>query len=475
MIQGKSRVLLLCLFLFPLFLSLGHSQSESASGPSTVLIKGATLIDGTNNPAISDTDILLEGDRIRQIGRLDDVVLPSGAQIIEAEGKYVIPGLIDMHVHYDKPWLHRLYLANGVTTVRDLGSAVERMTTLREEIAVGNILAPRLFISGMPINPRTVKAMGLESAADMALKLAEAGVDGIKVTGYTAQELKEIVQVAHNHGLKVYGHTGPIRQPGAAGPGPQAAVQAGLDGIEHGTSLLEASLEQDIPVPADYNPQNWDHQFRYWYLPMSRWVSLDKLDELVGLMAENEVYFSPTIITFHRNFVVKGTAEVEADPARQYIPEDRPARFGDFNTEEREQWRRNEELIKQAVLKFHKQGGLLIVGTDSPGAVFPGWGVHQELELFVEAGLTPREALQTATVNSARILQKEKELGTVQVGKWADLLILDANPLEDIAHTQDIHRVISKGIVLNPEALLQANLSQFGPRGRRQFDRKRRD
>ncbi len=301
---------------------------------------------------MSGTDIWLEGDRIRQIGQLDNVVLPSGAQIIEAEGKYVIPGLIDMHVHYDKPLLHRLYLANGVTTVRDLGSSVERMTTLRQEIAVGNILAPRLFISGMPINPRTARAMGLESSAEMALKLAEAGVDGIKVTGYSAEELREIVKVAHSHGLKVYGHTGPTRQPGASGPGPRSAVQAGLDGIEHGTSLLEGSLERDISLPADYNPQNWDHQFRYWYLPMNQWVSLDKLDELVGLMVANEVYFSPTMITFHRNFVVKGTPEVEADPARQYIPEDRPARFGAFSVEEREQWRRNVELIKQAVLKF---------------------------------------------------------------------------------------------------------------------------
>ena len=192
MIPRKSRILRVCLFLFPLFLILGHSQS---SAPSAVLIKGATLIDGTDNPPMSDTDIWLEGDRIRQIGQLKNVVLPSGTQIIEAEGKYVIPGLIDMHVHYDKPWLHRLYLANGVTTVRDLGSQVERMTTLRQEIAVGNILAPRLFISGMPINPRTVRAMGLESSGEMAAKLAEAGVDGIKVTGYTTEELREIVRV----------------------------------------------------------------------------------------------------------------------------------------------------------------------------------------------------------------------------------------------------------------------------------------
>ena len=114
MISRKSRILLLCLLLLPFSLSLGHSQSVWVTAPSAVLIQGATLIDGTDNPPMSDTDIWLEGDRIRQIGQLENVVLPSGAQIIEAQGKYVIPGLIDMHVHYDKPWLHRLYLANGV-------------------------------------------------------------------------------------------------------------------------------------------------------------------------------------------------------------------------------------------------------------------------------------------------------------------------------------------------------------------------
>ena len=427
---------------------------------SPLLIEGATLIDVTGGPALANSSILIEGNRITQIGSAGEIDRPSSTRVLDVRGKYIIPGLVDMHVHYGRTWIHRLYLANGVTTVRDLGGAVERLNTLREEIAVGNILAPRLFISGMPINQRSVKASGATSAREMATQMIEAGVDGIKVTGYSREELEEIVEVAHAAGLWVYGHTGPTT--GNVGPGARAAVEAGLDGIEHGTSLLEDSLEGRIPLPADYDPSNWDHMFRHWYGPMNQRVSPGKLDELARLMAEREVYFSPTLVTMQRNFELVGTPELLADPARQYMVEPGQARFGAFNDEERQEWTRNLGLMKQAVKTFQEAGGVLLVGTDSPGAVFPGWGLHQELELFVEAGLTPMEALQTATVNAAKVLGKEDDLGALGAGKYADLVILDADPLENIQNTQRIHRVIYNGKVLDPAALLEDNLEQFG-------------
>jgi len=442
----------------------GCTQSVPPDSDTTapLLIEGATLIDVTGGPAIPNSSILIEGNRITRIGSSDEVARPAGARVLNAQGKYIIPGLVDMHVHYGSPWIHRLYLANGVTTVRDMGGTVERLNTLRQEIGVGNILAPRLFISGMPINQRSVRASGSTSAREMAAKMVEAGVDGIKVTGYSVEELREIVEVAHAAGLWVYGHTGPTTE--NVGPGAQAAVEAGLDGIEHGTSLLEDSLEGTMPLPDDYDPSNWDHMFRYWYGPMNQRVNPSKLDDLARLMAEQEVYFSPTLVTIQRNFELAGTPELEADPSRKYIVEAGLARFGAFNDEDRQEWTKNLGLMKQAVKTFQEAGGLLLVGTDSPGAVFPGWGLHQELELFVEAGLTEMEALQTATVNAAKVLGKEDELGALQVGKYADLVILDGDPLENIQNTQKIHRIISNGRILDPEALLEENLEQFGIR-----------
>ena len=447
--------------------------SQSSAAPSTIVIEGGTLIDGTGTPAVSGTRILIEDGRIQEIVQQGELNIPAGARVIDAAGKYIIPGLIDSHVHYDMPWLHRLYLANGVTTVRDLGGSIERLVTLREEISVGNLMAPRMFISGMPINPGSVRAMNLNSSREMAEKLVEAGVDGIKVTGYTTDELREIVEVAHANGLIVYGHTGPKR--GNRGPGARLAIEAGLDGIEHALGILEDAMDQAVPVPADYDPFDSSHIFRYWYGRMHTVVNSTTVGELVQLMVEEDVYFAPTLNNFMRNFVQRNTPEVESDPNLKYIPEDEPDRFGRFTEEDRQEWRKTMELMKEATYKFHEAGGLLINGTDSPGAALPGWSLHQEMELFVEAGLTPMEALLATTLNNAKVLGKEDELGTIEAGKYADLIILDADPLLDISNTQEIHLVIKGGLVLYPDVLLEENLEQFGARGERHFDRNLRD
>ena len=186
-----------------------------------IAIEGAILIDGTGAPPAAGVTLLIEENRIRQIGSSDEVRIPAQARRINGRGKYLIPGLINAHVHYSAPFLHRLYLAHGVTTVRDVGTAVDKILTLREEIAAGNLLAPRLVVSGMGINPRSVKSGGFESARAMTEYLANRGVDGIKVTGYTLGELKEIVEVAHAHGLLVYGHT--RIDPGALAAAPRRA------------------------------------------------------------------------------------------------------------------------------------------------------------------------------------------------------------------------------------------------------------
>ena len=426
------RFFLLVLWFFSPGCGPAEPISQSSAAPRLSSLRGERSLMGQVPPALSGTRILIEDGRIQEIGQRGDLSIPAGARVIEAAGKYIIPGLIDSHVYYDMPWLHRLYLANGVTTVRDLGGSIERLVTLREEISVGNLMAPRMFISGMPINPGSVRAMNLNSSREMAEKLVEAGVDGIKVTGSTTDELREIVEVAHANGLIVYGHTGPKR--GNRGPGARLAIEAGLDGIEHALGILEDAMDQAVPVPADYDPFDSSHIFRYWYGRMHTVVNSTTVGELVQLMVEGDVYFAPTLNNFMRNFVQRNTPEVESAPNLKYIPEDEPDRFGRFTEEDRQEWRKTMELMKEATYKFHEAGGLLINGTDSPGAALPGWSVHQEMELFVEAGLTPMAALLTTTLNNAKVLGKEDELGTIEAGKYADLIILDADPLQDITN-----------------------------------------
>jgi len=450
------------------FSSANCSPSPTPS-TSVIVIEGGTLIDGTGRSPTTGTTILIEGNRIREIGRQGELTAPDGAHIIQASGKFIIPGLIDAHVHYRYPWIHRLYLANGVTTVRDMGGEIERVLTLRQELAVGNILGPRMFVSGIAINPGSVKAMGVSNALELAQKLVEAGVDGIKVTGYTLGELEEVVEVAHASGLLVYGHATHLYTPGAF-----LAVEAGLDGIEHGYAVLEASMGEAVEVPSDYDPSIRDHLFRYWYGRMHRNFNTQKAEALIQSMVQEDVYFAPTLVNIARH---EHTPEdLNSNPALRYIPEGEPNTLASFGEEERQEWMKTLVRMKEFTRMFGQSGGLLIVGTDSTnGSTLPGWSLHQELELLVQAGITPMKAIQAATLNNAKIVHQDKELGTVEVGKYADLVILDANPLEDIRHTRKIHRVIKDGRVLEPEVLLEQNIRQFGERGEQQFDRTRRE
>lgn len=464
-------------------LAVTTSVAESAAfavpgapGPTTV-IDGGTLIDGTGAPPIPDCAIVIEGGRIARIGKAGDRKPPAGVPVFNARGKYIIPGLIDAHVHYDEPWLHRLYLAGGVTCVRDMSMALDRIATLRQEINLGNILAPRMWISGVAINPATVKSLGLGSAREMAQKMIDAGVDGIKVTGYTVAELKEIAAVAHAKGLRVYGHTGP--KLGNRAPGVFAAVEAGLDGVEHMYGPLEDALEGELQFPPGFDSGKTEQLFRHYYARLYTKASPAKIDTMISLMVKKNVYLSPTFITTDRR--IRGTAAVKADPEQRQIP----GKIADLSSlnpaddEERENWKKTFELMKDVVGKFQKAGGLLIAGTDSSGgeagrALYPGASLHREMELMAESGLTPLQALQTATLNNARMMGKEKDFGSVENGKFADLVILDADPLATIASVRKVYRVVRGGALLDPAALLKENREQFGSPGEKQFSRSAR-
>jgi len=185
----------------------------------------------------------------------------------------------------------------------------------------------------------------------------------------------------------------------------------------------------------------------------------------------NDVYLDPTLINHYRGFVVRNTPELEADEAFRYMPKqyDRANRYGIYGPEERAEWTRTLSLMQEVTRRFYRAGGFLIMGADSqaaaPDGALPGWSMHQELELFVKAGLTPMEVIQVATFNNARVMAREKDLGTVEPGKYADLIILDENPLTEISNTRKIHRVIKDGLVLEPDILLAEHIRHFGERG----------
>lgn len=445
------------------------------ANPHAVVIDGGTLIDGTGKAPVPGVAILVERGRIRQIGKQGELKAPAGAQVLDARGKFIIPGLIDSHVHYNSPWLHKLYLAKGVTSVRDLGNPMDRIVTLRDEIAAGNILAPRMFISG---NPGNWKRAGFPDIKAMTKSLIEYGLDGIKVTGYTLQELKDTIEVAHANGLIVYGHTGPRMNGKGVGNtgwgsdvGALRAVEAGLDGVEHVIEFLEDCVDQDIPMPADFDPMRRDMNMIHYYGKLANAVSPARVDHLIQVMVQKGAYLSPTLTVYDRVFAKRNLPEISSDPALKYMPEDKPDRWGKYGEEERKGWQASLKAMREATYKFWKAGGLLIAGTDSqaaaPDGAHPGWSLHQEIENYVNAGVPPMAALQSATLSNAKVLNRLKDLGTVETGKLADILVLDADPLQDIRNTQKIHRVVLNGVVLDPAVLLEDHLRQFGERGKK--------
>ena len=239
------------------------------------------------------------------------------------------------------------------------------------------------------------------------------------------------------NGLLVYGHTGP--KVDGRGPGAFLAIEAGLDGVEHAYSILEDSMGQAVDVPSDFDPSIRDHLFRFWYGRMHRNFDTDKAETLIQLMVQSNVYFAPTLVNFNRNARTLG--DLEANPLLRYIPEGEPDTLASYGEEERREWSSTMVRMKEVTHRFQQAGGLLIAGTDSAtAAILPGWSLHWEMELFVEAGISPMEALQAATLNNAKVLHMDQDLGTIQAGKYADLVILDDDPLEDIRNTLKIHR-----------------------------------
>lgn len=456
---------LLCLLLFS---ACSRSAGPESATSTVTVIEGATLIDGTGKAPVAGTTIVLDGPRIREIGKKGELKTPAGARVIDAEGKYVLPGLIDAHVHYNKPWLHRLYLANGVTSVRDLGSSVEEVKPLSAEIAAGKVLAPRLFFNGTPINKSSIKASG-GTARELTEKLVKEGVIGIKVTGFTEAQLKDITEVAHAAGLLVYGHTGPKVNKEA--PGTMVAVNAGLDGVEHVIQMVEDCLDKKVVLPRNFPGFDTGSRgplFRYYYANMLPAFNPALLDKLIQRMVEKHTYLDATLVNYERNFAMRNTPELAADPHLKYMPEDRADRYGHYEAADYEAWKKVIEIMKQATYKFYKAGGFLVVGTDSqassPDGALPGWSLHEEMAELVNVGIPPMDVLKAATLSNAQIMKQEKELGTVEAGKLADLLIVDADPLQDIRNTQKIYRVVRGGQILDPQQLLQDNVKEYGER-----------
>ena len=426
-----------------------------------LIITHGTVVDVETGRLLPDQTLLITGNRIQAVGPGTRVRVPSGAQVVNARGKYVIPGLWDTHVHltFTTERALPLFVTYGVTSVRDMGSRFEEVRAMRQRITGGELIGPRIKTSGpalegaawmqaaqrfLPpehdvwkLTPRAI--VSKENAHVVVDSLAREGVDFIKARNVWGADFLALAAVTERAGIPLASHN-------PNGVTMLEAAQAGLDSFEHAESVM-----------GDFDTLSVRARQR-----MFEWVAETGVPVAATLMADVGSLAAESII-------VAAIADTlgRIDPRNRTLPEQQRTHwreameaaklYGKPTPEEFEKITRDVRAMQRAGIRF-------LAGTDVGGIplVYPGSSLHEELELLArEGGLTTLEALQSATRNPPRFFGMQDELGAIKAGQIADLVLLEANPLEEIRNTQQIFAIVLNGRYLDRQALdrLQAAAS----------------
>jgi imidazolonepropionase-like amidohydrolase len=398
------------------------ADTAAAETPQTshqLAIVGATILDMTGRKPIPNGTVTIVDGRIAAAGPSSRVAVPPEAIVVRAAGKTVMPGLWDMHAHFEQVEWGPIYLAAGITTVRDVGNELEFIAAVRDAVASGKGLGPRMLLAGIIDGPGA-RGLGVTRAAtpdqgrQWVDRYHDGGFDQIKIYSSIAPDvLRAITSEAHTFGMTVTGHV-----PDSMNA--LAAMDAGLDQVDH-AEYISAAMESD--------PQGV-----LAALKRHRTV-VDPTLALYELLARP---FTQSIETFE-----PGIRKVASELATPLNGFGSPPEFAG-----RQRARLNSGLA--VVGRLHRAGVPIVAGTDQS---VPGHSLHRELELYVKAGLSPFDALAAATIVPARVMKKESDSGTIEKGKRGDVILLDGNPLDDIRNTRRIHRVITNGRVFDPAPL----------------------
>ena len=395
---------------------------------SHLAIVRITVVDVETGRAIPDQTVVVNAGRITAMGAAKSLPAPAGAQVIDGSGKFLIPGLIDTHVHLGNnaqrdqlPAIGPL-LAHGVTGVRDAGAGGQDdwLLALRGRIAKGDVLAPRLYVSGM-VSARSVTRAKATDAVALARDLIGRGVDGLKIRdGLTTDEIRAVIALGRNANVPVYGHTSDAAARERDEIYTRDAIRSGAAGAMHIMGMPELGDRPKPPPPA---PPRFGAANRepWWIYYVTLWRHADAAAEaeLINTMVKQGAWLEPTLIT--EDFVVNSAAY-------------------------RDSW----ASMKDFVRRFHAAGGTITTGTDC--LPWCGYGLPDELRLLVEAGLPPAAALRAATIDGVRVLRWQ-DRGRIAPNLTADLVVLDGNPLQDIGHVRLVHAVVVNGRYLDRTAL----------------------
>ncbi len=456
-------------------LALGVSlitRAFAQTAPPLAIID-VNVVDVVKGEVRSHQTVLIAGGRITAAAASDTVNIPAQAVRINGVGRYLMPGLWDMHIHLrsnqvnpDAPLVDEnaalldLFLPNGVVGVREMGGDLaDSVYRWRDEIRAGKRIGPRILTAGRKIDgepPSWNGSLGVktpEAAREAVRQLKQSGADFVKVyfSNVTVEVLSAVVDEAHKNDLKVVGHL-------AGNLAIQTVIGIGQDGIEHAQYLIagkredaeqlsrESAARKDTPTAMDSR----ETLARRFYLEDAK-----EEERLYQDMAHKQVWVTPTLTVSMRVRLELGERDFDSDDRKRFLF---PAIWDSWDLklgrrkppagDTRKIYVEANKRDHQATLAAHKAGVRMLAGTDcgvNNNYMVPGWSLHEELENLVKAGLTPLDALQMATINAARWRGAEATEGTVEKGKTADLVLLRSNPLEIIRHTREIESVFAAG------------------------------
>lgn len=431
-------------FLFILTFSIGNLYSqnidvENAQRYDRLLIRNVKLIDGKGTPMRGPNDVIIENNKITSITwpKKDENAYAKEEHIIDGTGMYLLPGLINSHVHIHKrgdcptEYLYKLWLACGITSVRDVGSNPDLTLSDRQKSNKGELTAPRIFIY-MVVRNKDVKG-----AIEQVRQYKKMGADGIKIFGLDRDVMQAVLDESNALGLKVAHHIG-VEETDV-----RDDIQFGTATIEHWYGIPDAALEGSQNFPAWYNYNNENDRFR-WAGSLWKEADPERLQNILQGMAENNVAWIPTFGIYEAN---RDLQRAQNQPwfdtylhptlANYFSPS--PQRHGSYHwnwtTTDEKNWKENYKIWMKAVKDFANMGGLVGAGEDA-GFIYMMYGFTyiRELELLHEAGFHPIDVIMSATGNNARILGLENELGRIKEGFNADLILVEGNPLENLKY-----------------------------------------
>ena len=441
-------------------------------------ITHVTLIDATGSAPKRDVTVVVADQKIQAITPAAAAQLPKDAQVVDGTNKFLVPGLSDFHLHLtgageptgSRDFFLPLLLANGITTVRDMGGYLQSLVPLREEFRSGKLVGPEIFFAGPyldgdpPSFQPSLVVTNPTQANDDVQSLVAQGVDFIKVQSILSRTAYfAIAAAAKQQRISFVGHV-PDRVT------PSEASDAGQKSIEHLTGVLRACSsaeprlmeEQFRGAPENETPQGSHARAVAWERELLSTYSEKTCDALIARFRANQTWQTPTLELLRHDAYPTPESDAAVTNLVRYAPKSIVEKWQEVRKKQdqfaspSEYDVRNQLFARssEVVAKMQAAGVGILAGTDSPApGLVPGFSLHEELALLTQAGLSPMQSLQAATKNPADFMGVLQKQGTIEVGKNADLLLLDANPLDDIRNTEKIRALVIRGRLLDRTAL----------------------